>query len=216
MNAIRKQSNGLQRRCKNCSGVLCKHQRHVYHILGDHLARAVTLSARNRSGNGLVLHTMSPSSQAAPSILSLPISFSLYARGPESPHSLCRQASLLSVLGLPFRERDALCLRQPAWHLLNRATPSGTDSTIWRDGSRRSPVSWTRLTFNTQCDVLPLRWSGKDLLCSKSGKPTTGLYFSASCPVEREENVSGVFFMVVTQILLEVHTTHCRYNLMFC
>lgn len=32
--------------------ILCKHQWDVYHILGDHLARAVKLSAHNRSGNG--------------------------------------------------------------------------------------------------------------------------------------------------------------------
>lgn len=153
MNAIWQWSNCLQRRWKNSLAILCKQQGDVYHILGDHLARAVKLSARNRSGNGPVLHSMSPSSQAAPSILLLPISFSHSTRGPESRHSLCRQASLLSVLGLPFRETDALLLKEPAWHLLNRATPSGTDSTIWRDGRRRSPVSRTRLpsTLSVMC-----------------------------------------------------------------
>lgn len=111
-------------------------------------SRAVTLSAHNRSGNRPVLHSMSPSFQAAPPTLLLPISFSHFSRGPESRHSLCRQASLLSVLWLPFGETGALLSREPAWHLLNRATPSDADSTIWRDGRQRSTVSWTQLPFS--------------------------------------------------------------------
>lgn len=42
--------------------ILCKHQKDVYHLLADRLARAVTLSAHNRSGAAIHVSELSSGS----------------------------------------------------------------------------------------------------------------------------------------------------------